>query len=88
MDPDAPIIFKRNKPKPARRARQVSPEQERDGGNSSTGDATPSGDAQDESPATLATKLKNKMKRPKTKSKLSFGGPDEEVSLLVATLTS
>jgi len=67
--PPPPVIFKR-KPKPGTRARQTSPE------NGAT-DASAMETAED-SPSTLAIKLKNKIKKTsKTKSRLSFGGDDE-----------
>ncbi|KAJ7677425.1 nineteen complex-related protein 2-domain-containing protein [Mycena rosella] len=58
-----PLFFKR-KVKPAR-ARQSSPEPE-------------SNDIANDSPSTLASRLKNKAKRAKPKSRLSFGGDDDE----------
>ncbi|KII90784.1 hypothetical protein PLICRDRAFT_52485 [Plicaturopsis crispa FD-325 SS-3] len=64
---EAPIAFKRTKSKPVLRARAKSPDS-----NEST-DA-PGGE---DSPSTLATKLKSKVKRAKAKSRLSFGGEDE-----------
>ncbi|TFK40869.1 nineteen complex-related protein 2-domain-containing protein [Crucibulum laeve] len=64
-----PLIFKRTKSKPAQRTRQPSP-------GDDTG--TTQGENADDSPSTLATKLKNKVKRAKPKSRLSFGGDDEE----------
>ena len=69
-DSPQPLIFKRNKPKPTVRARQTSPEHDTDVNAS----VNP-----EDSPSTLATKLKNKVKRMKPKSRLSFGA-DEEVS--------
>ncbi|KAF9468648.1 nineteen complex-related protein 2-domain-containing protein [Collybia nuda] len=63
-----PIIFKR-KAKPAPRTRQSSPE---NGGEAGT---TP---AVDDSPSTLAARLKNKAKKSQPKSRLSFGGDEEE----------
>jgi GC-rich sequence DNA-binding factor len=71
---DSPVIFKRSKSKPGQRARQKSPD-----GNNVTSDFTSQGD---ESPITLASKLKNKAKRAKPKSKLSFGGDDDEVCVI------
>ncbi|KAF8964319.1 nineteen complex-related protein 2-domain-containing protein [Flammula alnicola] len=64
-----PVIFRRNKAKPTPRARQTSPEKD--------GDAQTSETAKD-SPSTLATKLKHKIKKAKPKSRLSFGGDEEE----------
>ena len=69
-DSTQPLIFKRNKSKPTGRARQTSPENDTDANTSAT--------AQD-SPSTLATKLKNKVKRMKPKSRLSFGAEEDEV---------
>jgi hypothetical protein len=71
---DSPVIFKRSKTKPGQRARQKSPD-----ANDATSDFTSQGD---ESPITLASKLKNKAKRAKPKSKLSFGGDDDEVCVI------
>ena len=68
-DSTQPLIFKRNKTKPTVRTRQTSPENETDVNASATAD---------DSPSTLATKLKNKVKRTRPKSRLSFGA-DEEV---------
>ncbi|KAF8073909.1 nineteen complex-related protein 2-domain-containing protein [Lyophyllum atratum] len=69
MDSTPPVIFKRTKAKSAQRTRQGSPEDGAEG----TADATLA-----DSPSTLATKLKNKVKRAKPKSRLSFGGNDDE----------
>ncbi|KAF5375932.1 hypothetical protein D9615_008279 [Tricholomella constricta] len=66
MDSTPPVIFKRTKAKPGQRTRQASPEHDAEKA------------AGDDSPSTLATKLKNKVKRAKPKSQLSFGGDDEE----------
>ncbi|RDB19034.1 GC-rich sequence DNA-binding factor 2 [Hypsizygus marmoreus] len=65
-----PVIFKRTKGKPAQRTRQTSPENEPRTGAAAT---------RDESPSTLATKLKNKVKK-RPKSRLSFGGDEDEES--------
>ncbi|EIN12920.1 hypothetical protein PUNSTDRAFT_97886 [Punctularia strigosozonata HHB-11173 SS5] len=67
---DAPVIFKRTKSKVAQRARTS---------NAENNEENPPDDDSSESPSTLATKLKKKA-RSKTKSRLSFGGPDEDVS--------
>ncbi|KAK7005823.1 GC-rich sequence DNA-binding factor-like protein [Favolaschia claudopus] len=64
MSDSTPLIFKRRS-KPAARARQSSPEPE-------------SNDTANESPSTLATRLKNKAKRAKPKTRLSFGAEDDE----------
>jgi GC-rich sequence DNA-binding factor len=72
MSSDSPVIFKRSKAKSAARARPVSPEKDAETSTSQT---------VEDSPITLATKLKNKIKKTKTKSRLSFGG-DEEVSFI------
>ncbi|KNZ73075.1 GC-rich sequence DNA-binding factor [Termitomyces sp. J132] len=69
MDSPSPVIFKRSKGKPAQRTRQ----------SAENDDVVSAQEAAEESPSTLATKLKNKVKRAK-KSKLSFGGADEEES--------
>ncbi|KXN82858.1 GC-rich sequence DNA-binding factor 2 [Leucoagaricus sp. SymC.cos] len=76
MTSPPPLIFKRTKSKPAQRKRDVSPE----GAKIERKDGDGEQDAvSEESPSTLATKLKNKAKKnTKTKSKLSFGGDDEE----------
>lgn len=73
MDPSSPVIFKRTKAKPAPRTREASPE-------NSTEKAT---ETAEDSPSTLALKLKNKNKRTKVKSRLSFGGDEEEVPVSV-----
>ncbi|KAJ6621800.1 nineteen complex-related protein 2-domain-containing protein [Mycena sp. CBHHK59/15] len=59
-----PLIFKR-KSKPTARARQSSQEPD-------------SNDTANESPSTLASKLRNKAKRAKPKSRLSFGAEEDE----------
>ncbi|KAJ6585237.1 nineteen complex-related protein 2-domain-containing protein [Mycena capillaripes] len=64
MSESTPLFIKR-KAKPTARARPSSPEPE----NNDTGN---------ESPSTLATRLKNKAKRAKPKSRLSFGADDDE----------
>ncbi|KAF9483419.1 hypothetical protein BDN70DRAFT_873928 [Pholiota conissans] len=69
MSSDSPVIFKRSKAKPAVRARAISPDAD--------AKLTAIQTAED-SPTTLATKLKNKIKKTKTKSRLSFGGDEEE----------
>ncbi|KAG5646496.1 hypothetical protein DXG03_003261 [Asterophora parasitica] len=74
MDSTAPVIFKRSKAKSGQRTRQASPEN----------DAQKEVAGSDESPSTLAAKLKSKVKKAKTKSKLSFGGDDDEVCVLTA----
>jgi len=66
--PPPPVIFRR-KAKPATRTRQTSPE---------NGD-TDANETAENSPSTLAIKLKNKIKKTsKTKSRLSFGGDDND----------
>lgn len=75
MSSTPPLIFKRTKSKPAQRTRQSSPD------NAKAEEATETGE---DSPSTLATKLKNKVKRSKPKSRLSFGGDDDEVCVLNA----
>ncbi|KAF9013201.1 nineteen complex-related protein 2-domain-containing protein [Cyathus striatus] len=64
-----PLIFKRTKSKPAARSRQRSPENDSGAKKDET---------VEESPSTVVTKLKNKVKKAKTKSRLSFGGDEEE----------
>jgi GC-rich sequence DNA-binding factor len=64
------VIFKRTKAKPAVRTRPTSPEPTKDQEDS------------EDSPITLATKIKNKVKKSRPKSKLSFGD-EEEVGPLV-----
>lgn len=75
---DSSVIFRRPlKQKPGQRARQKSPD-----ANDSASDLT--SQAGDESPITLASKLKNKAKRSKPKSRLSFGGEgDTEVCVII-----
>ncbi|KAH6912669.1 nineteen complex-related protein 2-domain-containing protein [Coprinopsis sp. MPI-PUGE-AT-0042] len=69
MDSDPPLIFKRSgKAKPLR-TRQKSPT-----GEAETGTENNEGD----SPSILSAKLKNKTKKPKFKSTLSFGAGDQE----------
>lgn len=65
MDSTPPVIFKRTKAKPAGRTRPASPESTKDGGDP------------ENPPITLATKVKNKVKKSQPKSKLSFGGEEE-----------
>jgi GC-rich sequence DNA-binding factor len=68
---DNPVIFKRSsKAKLGQRARQKSPD-----ANDTPSDFT--SQTGDESPITLASKLKDKAKRSKPKSRLSFGGDDD-----------
>lgn len=67
---DAPVVFKRTKPKHIPRTRDWAPGTPATDGESEGADST-------DSPSTLATKLKKKA-RVKPKSRLSFGG-DEEV---------
>lgn len=69
MASTSPVIFKRTKAKTAVRARQSSPDNNAE---------TAGTEAGDDSPRTLATKLKNKVKK-KPRSRLSFGGDDDEV---------
>ncbi|KAJ7159856.1 nineteen complex-related protein 2-domain-containing protein [Mycena crocata] len=64
MSDPSPLFFKR-KAKPTVRARQSSPEPE-------------SNDTANDSPSTLASRLKNKAKRAKPKSRLSFGADEDE----------
>lgn len=69
-------MFKRVKSKPAQRTRPSSPEQD-------ANDAADSAATGEDSPSTLAIKLKNKVKRAKPKSRLSFGGDEEEVCVSI-----
>lgn len=71
MTSTPPVIFKRTKAKTALRTRDSSP------GNDTETSGTTTGV---DSPSILATKLKNKVKK-KTKSRLSFGGDEDEVSV-------
>ncbi|TFK27623.1 hypothetical protein FA15DRAFT_586077 [Coprinopsis marcescibilis] len=77
MDSAPALIFKRSgKSKPSR-SRQKSPENDEKTGSARNG--TPDeAETPAESPSTLAAKLKNKVKKSRTKSKLSFGAADEE----------
>jgi len=76
---DSPVIFKRSKLKAGQRAREQSPDT-----NDAASDVT--SQAGDDSPITLASKLKNKAKRSKPKSRLSFGGDDDnEVCVFTAS---
>lgn len=70
MTSTPPVIFKRTKAKKALRTRDSSP------GNDTETSGTTTGV---DSPSTLAAKLKNKVKK-KTKSRLSFGGDEDEES--------
>jgi len=73
----SPLIFKRTKTKPTHRRRDTSPDDTKPGYE----ETQDFGSADvEQSPSTLAVKLKNKAKKNKAKSKLSFGG-DEEVSV-------
>jgi len=77
MTSPSPLIFKRTKTKPAHRQRDVSPDDTKpDCEELQDFDSADVG----QSPSTLVAKLKNKAKKNKAKSKLSFGG-DEEVSV-------
>ncbi|EDR13826.1 uncharacterized protein LACBIDRAFT_309262 [Laccaria bicolor S238N-H82] len=69
MASDSTLIFKRKKAKSAQRTRDASPDND---------SATTAQGTGDESPSILATKLKNKVKRAQPKSRLSFGGADDE----------
>ncbi|KIY45206.1 hypothetical protein FISHEDRAFT_67141 [Fistulina hepatica ATCC 64428] len=68
----SPVIFKRKNPRPGHHAR-IS--------DLDTDDVvtTTDNDGGSESPSTLATKLKNRVKKSRAKSRLSFGGADDEV---------
>lgn len=75
MDSTSPVIFRRTKAKPAARTRPTTPESTKD---------EISQENSEEAPITLATKVKNKVKKSRPRSKLSFGGEEEEVSKLIA----
>jgi GC-rich sequence DNA-binding factor len=70
---DSPVVFKRKgtAAKPVQRVRERSPT------GTGTEDVVPLETGAEESPSTLATKLRKKVQRSKPKSKLSFGGDDE-----------
>lgn len=76
MTSPPPLIFKRTKSKPAQRKRDASPE---DVAIREKKENTEKGGDSEESPSILAAKLKSKVKKNKAKSKLSFGGDDDEV---------
>lgn len=67
------VVFKRTKSKPVPRARERSP----DGTDAAEISAANITTGAEDSPSTLATKLKNKAKRSKPKARLSFGGDNE-----------
>jgi len=77
MTSSSPLIFKRTKTKLAHRQRDISPDDKKFGCEELQ--YLDSADVE-QSPSTLVVKLKNKAKKNKAKSKLSFGG-DEEVSV-------
>ncbi|EIW80893.1 GCFC-domain-containing protein [Coniophora puteana RWD-64-598 SS2] len=68
-DGDSPVVFKRSKARPGQRTREKSPDAAA-AANASLNEA-------EDSPITLASKLRNKTKRAKPKAKLSFGGDNE-----------
>ncbi|KAJ3513492.1 hypothetical protein NLJ89_g2913 [Agrocybe chaxingu] len=68
MDSPVPVIFKRNKGKPKPREKETV-------ANLSADDAS---ETAEDPPSTLATKLKKKIQKAKPKSRLSFGGDEEE----------
>ncbi|KAF8887184.1 nineteen complex-related protein 2-domain-containing protein [Infundibulicybe gibba] len=68
MSSTNPPIFKRTKSKPAQRSRQQSPDN----------DGEKNSNTAEDSPSTIAAKLKNKVKKSKPKSRLSFGVEDDE----------
>ncbi|KAJ2933384.1 hypothetical protein H1R20_g3695, partial [Candolleomyces eurysporus] len=73
MSSPTPLIFKRSgKAKSQQRARQTSLEPESNDNDSTAFETA------EESPSTLAAKLKTKVKKSRTKSKLSFGAAEEE----------
>ncbi|KIJ62603.1 hypothetical protein HYDPIDRAFT_30203 [Hydnomerulius pinastri MD-312] len=66
---EASVTFKKSKSRPGQRAR--------DSANDQAETPQESVEADNESPITLASKLKSKAKRSKPKARLSFGGEDE-----------
>lgn len=72
---DSPIVFKRTKSKATQRARTA----DQPPTDSTSHDASPTGDAEPEqSPAALAAKVKKKaQQRNKPRKNLSFGADDE-----------
>ncbi|KAG6334692.1 hypothetical protein ID866_4391 [Astraeus odoratus] len=64
---DAGPVFKRSKPRAGQRTREADLEPDE-----------PNTENDSESPATIASKIKNKAKRAKAKPKLSFGGDEPE----------
>lgn len=79
------MFNKRVKSKPANRSRQVSDEEEGGAVTASAALDTAPGDG---SPSILATKLKQRVKKARPKSRLSFGGGDEEVCARISSLNS
>ena len=76
MADDTPVMFKRKGARPSQRSRPTEADAE-----PTTGTGSDTAGTGEDSPSVLATKLKNKLKtRTKPKSKLSFGGADEDVS--------
>lgn len=69
-----PVIFKRKSSavKASKRTREKSPEEYTTSGDDSR-------EAVDETPSSLANKLKKKTQKSKTKSRLRFGGDEDEV---------
>ncbi|TFK73624.1 hypothetical protein BDN72DRAFT_893804 [Pluteus cervinus] len=68
MASSSPVIFKRSKARGTQRARPASPDEKEVAAQ------------EDETPSAFAAKLKNKSKKSKIKSKLTFGGEEEEDS--------
>ncbi|KAF8842200.1 hypothetical protein BDN67DRAFT_1038818 [Paxillus ammoniavirescens] len=64
-----PVVFKKSKSRPGQRAR--------DSANDTEETSQHLGEADIDSPISLASKLKSRVKRSKPKSRLSFGGDDE-----------
>ncbi len=82
MADDAPVTFKRKGARPSQRSR-TTVEDVGAGTTTEVGSEEVAGTGED-SPSVLAAKLKNKLKtRSKPKSKLSFGGVDDDVSIVM-----
>ncbi|KAF6755800.1 nineteen complex-related protein 2-domain-containing protein [Ephemerocybe angulata] len=72
MSSSTPLIFKRSGKAKPQRARQPTPEVDDNVNESETTES------REDSPSTVAAKLKNKVKKARTKSRLSFGAEEEE----------
>ena len=80
------MFTKRVKSKPANRSQRLGDDDDDDGGGTAT-DASMTATA-DDSPSTLATKLKDRAKKSRPKSRLSFGGADDEVGFQTAIMNA